>query len=374
MRGRVTLKASKQTSLPVVQGSPVKGGADREPTGEDVLDVPYAQPLSTTEGGSETAPGTVGAQPFPEANNLVSSTQAAGQDVTADLRRVAHRERSSRRASLASQRLAQSISGGPLPYTPPTLPPGPMTSSGNAKENAVLTGESSLATVTNGAQSAPATLTRTRGSGARVSAHGRNSDMSPGQDDSDSKAGGGALNVLSDCTIFVDVRTDDGDDAGALFTDMLKGMGAKILQRVGQTCTHVVYKNGLMSTITRYRLLHDPRPLVVGIAWVVECVEQRTRVDETKFLITLDGVNVAGTNKRRRSMLPKLLGSDPEGSGTPPQHAHSPADRNADHPSYVISPPHSREYMADVEMESLPPLEKARRRKSLLFGPHSMHA
>ena len=87
-----------------------------------------------------------------------------------------------------------------------------------------------------------------------------------------------------------------------------------MLTRVGQTCTHIVYKNGLMSTLTRYRyvvttfrrnehrshassLLHEPRPLVVGIAWVVECVEQRSKVDESKFLVDLEGVNVAGNNK-----------------------------------------------------------------------------
>ena len=38
----------------------------------------------------------------------------------------------------------------------------------------------------------------------------------------------GALAVLKDCRIFVDVRTDEGDDAGALFVDMLRGMGAKV--------------------------------------------------------------------------------------------------------------------------------------------------
>lgn len=48
-----------------------------------------------------------------------------------------------------------------------------------------------------------------------------------------------------------------------------------------------------------YRLLRDPKPLVVGISWVVECVEQRKQVDETKFLVDLDGMNVAGTNKVR---------------------------------------------------------------------------
>ena len=35
-------------------------------------------------------------------------------------------------------------------------------------------------------------------------------------------------------------------------------------------------------------MLRDPKPLVVGIAWVVECVEQRKRVDETKFLVDVE--------------------------------------------------------------------------------------
>ena len=37
--------------------------------------------------------------------------------------------------------------------------------------------------------------------------------------------------------------------------------------------------------------------MVVGIAWVVECAEQCKRVDEERFLISLDGVNIAGTQK-----------------------------------------------------------------------------
>jgi hypothetical protein len=45
------------------------------------------------------------------------------------------------------------------------------------------------------------------------------------------------------------------------------------------------------------RLLNDPKPVVVGIAWVVECVEQRSRVDEVKFKVDLELVNVSGTNK-----------------------------------------------------------------------------
>ncbi|KAF9243112.1 hypothetical protein BU15DRAFT_29758, partial [Melanogaster broomeanus] len=103
-----------------------------------------------------------------------------------------------------------------------------------------------------------------------------------------------SLKVLKRCAIFVDVRTEQGDDAGSLFVDMLKGL---IMGRIGQSCTHIVYKNGLSNTLTRYRMLNDPKPFVVGIAWVVECVEQRTRVDEERFKVDVDMINVAGGNK-----------------------------------------------------------------------------
>lgn len=44
----------------------------------------------------------------------------------------------------------------------------------------------------------------------------------------------------------------------------------------------------------RYRLLAEPRPLTVSIGWVVECVEKRAHVDETRFLVNLGEIGVAG--------------------------------------------------------------------------------
>lgn len=44
-------------------------------------------------------------------------------------------------------------------------------------------------------------------------------------------------------------------------------------------------------------MMDDPKPFVIGIAWVVECAEQRAKVDETKFQIDLKDVNVAGAVK-----------------------------------------------------------------------------
>lgn len=79
----------------------------------------------------------------------------------------------------------------------------------------------------------------------------------------------------------------------------------------------MVFKNGLMSTLKSYRcvsllfklkmvlnifccrMLSTPKPHVVGIAWVVECAEQRRKAEEARFVVSLEHMNVAGTNKVR---------------------------------------------------------------------------
>ncbi|KIY50294.1 hypothetical protein FISHEDRAFT_11691, partial [Fistulina hepatica ATCC 64428] len=94
------------------------------------------------------------------------------------------------------------------------------------------------------------------------------------------------------CIIFADVRNDEGEDSGELFVTMLKSLGARVLNSVTQSVTHIVYKNGQLSTLKRYRAL-SPKPLVVGISWVVECAEKLEHLDETKYLINLDNVNIA---------------------------------------------------------------------------------
>ena len=85
---------------------------------------------------------------------------------------------------------------------------------------------------------------------------------------------------------------------------------------MGSRCTHVVFKNGLQSTLKSYRweilplcdghvltlncrMRSDPKPHVVGIAWVVECAEQQRQVEEARFAVNLNLMNVAGGNKVR---------------------------------------------------------------------------
>ncbi|TBU23860.1 hypothetical protein BD311DRAFT_730652 [Dichomitus squalens] len=195
------------------------------------------------------------------------------------------------------------------------------------------------------------------------------------------------LSVLKDCRIFVDVRSEEGDDAGSLFVDMLRNMGAKIAARVGSRCTHVVFKNGLMSTLKGYRMLSDPKPHVVGIGWVVACAEQRRRVEETQFPVNLNLANVAGVNKRRKSVIPKTYSPMANKIATSPASSDSSRIDNvlntslgAASRSLEVSSPTAVDDGGEsilqvlpipvgagvVNEESLPPLEMARRRRSMM--------
>ena len=55
-----------------------------------------------------------------------------------------------------------------------------------------------------------------------------------------------------------------------------------------------MFKSGLPATVAKYNTLPDPKPLLVGIGWVVECVERRQKVDETRFTIAVQDL-IVGT-------------------------------------------------------------------------------
>lgn len=318
-------KASRKTSLPSVMASPVKSNgtadvveeADMDCSGFDAARPSHTDPLSV--------PGlAVGGELEPPA-----------------------RKSPSRRVSLASQALSQSLSSLPSKQTqvmgPPTTPPN--------RRPGLRSSSSSYPSSTSLASRQVPNPPVKGDVGGHVT-----SEKSVEHTTAPSNMAQESLKILQDCVIFVDVRTDDGDEAGSLFMEMLEVVGAKILTRVGQTCTHIIYKNGLVSTLTRYRSLRDPKPLVVGIAWVVECVEQRRRVDEAKFIVNLDGVNVAGTNKRRRSMLPKLIRR--EAGGT------SSSDVERDRQGIESDQSMDGSSSSMIMDEELTPLELARRRRT----------
>lgn len=95
----------------------------------------------------------------------------------------------------------------------------------------------------------------------------------------------GVPKVLKHCSVYVDVRGPDGDDQGAWFVDTLKLLGARVQTRLGSACTHIVFRGGGAGTLQRYTTMPDPRPVVVGVGWVVACAEQVQALDTRSYLV-----------------------------------------------------------------------------------------
>ncbi|CAK5281825.1 unnamed protein product [Mycena citricolor] len=151
------------------------------------------------------------------------------------------------------------------------------------------------------------------------------------------------LTVLKGCIVFVDVRSElGGDDLKDHIASKLKELGARVLGQVGQTCTHIVYKNGLPSTLSRFKQLSEPKPFVVGMDWVFRCINSLTREEERRFLVDIDDMNSIAP-KRRKSMLPQLA-FDHMDEG-------NDADRSFESSSSMVD-------------NELTPLERARLRKA----------
>lgn len=95
-----------------------------------------------------------------------------------------------------------------------------------------------MAALSNGrpqGRSAPGGLGKASGSGAHVSAGGavrraasQAPERSAGRSGSGTGAGGEFSSLLKGCVIYVDVRTDEGDDGGELCREFLEAMGAKV--------------------------------------------------------------------------------------------------------------------------------------------------
>ncbi|KAH9485040.1 Microcephalin [Psilocybe cubensis] len=363
--GGVRRTISKKSTLPVVIGSPVKGGAQMMHEDDEVLveDAPK-EDGDNGESHLSAAPQNSSSLSLDELSTTAGTEKGKGKERDHD-----KTSKHARRVSMASHALSLSLSALPPPQPlpqrglmgpPPTPPHGikspqrstsssyPSTSAGGSSPSqpAHPTGTRSSARI---AKIAPA-VQKAKTDGMKKAVSEPTPPPNPNIE---------ALKVLKDCVIFVDVKTDTGDEAGSLFVEMLEGVGARVLTRVGQTCTHIVYKNGLMSTLSRYKLLRDPKPLVVGIAWVVECVEQRKHVDETDFLVDIESTNIAGIHKRRRSVLPKLLSSAEFETPSSEADKEEDPDRSMEGSTSSLT--------AD---DDLTPLERARRRKSLMIGLH----
>lgn len=249
---RVFARASKKTSLPVVEGSPVKpGGGAGDADGEEgegrvnregasLIERAVERQRGGAVSGDETKAGPSGA--VGEASRSDATTAGETTDPPAHAgttmqapSAVPLKRDNSRRASLALRLMRDQIAH-PSPQAPPHTP---VASGSGSADVGAQEGPSADSAPPKRApsayrfnlrerpepKSAPAALKRSAsGSGAHVGRGKRVSAEGEGEGGTPERMRG----VLRECTVFVDVRTDDGDDAGALFVDMLADMGAKV--------------------------------------------------------------------------------------------------------------------------------------------------
>jgi hypothetical protein len=224
-------KVSKKSSLPAVEGSPVKPCGSAQTMDLDERPLPsVTEVLAATsssrkeDNGQEEAPAVPAAvEPMNLQDAIAEHVGAVGFDNSSAGDGKAEPtdiwKHASRRASLASQFLQKTLAV--LPSTPP--PPKASDSKSKAAERSQFSSQGTRSGLRSGnssdvgsSRSTPKTLPNGNMVGTIVSKSGSTTATSS------------SLKVLKSCTIFVDVRTDEGDEAGGLFVDMLKGLGAKV--------------------------------------------------------------------------------------------------------------------------------------------------
>ncbi|KAF9017513.1 hypothetical protein BDZ89DRAFT_885823, partial [Hymenopellis radicata] len=104
----------------------------------------------------------------------------------------------------------------------------------------------------------------------------------------------GGLTVLSHVRAFVDVRdSHTSRDSGEAFVAFLEMLGAKVCKKLTKTCTHIVFKNGSFNTVATWKAA-EPKPLVVRLSWVTECVSKTAYVVEDEHLLDISDLFPSG--------------------------------------------------------------------------------
>ncbi|KAK7205839.1 hypothetical protein BZA70DRAFT_294916 [Myxozyma melibiosi] len=114
---------------------------------------------------------------------------------------------------------------------------------------------------------------------------------------------------LSGVTAYLDIRTDEGDDASATFKSMLCKLGAKVVRQPSRSVTHIVFKRGSPKT------LHTAQEMnlsCLSISWIIECNKQQKRIPESDFVVEAEAGAKYKHHRRRKSLEPKALPVTPQ--------------------------------------------------------------
>lgn len=227
-------KASRKTTLPSVMASPVKGSTDATDTAPGAGD--------DMEGVSDNQNSDRDQDVFTDqatAVENVGSVKGKGKE-----RSVEDQETS--RVSRAPQMLSKSLSSLPLSETRTTglglmgPPATPIARVGTRSASSSLPSSNTVPSSTSkildgvpktrsamGLRSAPGGLGKIKGG---VDGHVSSSRKQPGNATASGSSNPAqeSLKVFKDCVVFVDVRTDDGDEVGSVFVEMLEASGARV--------------------------------------------------------------------------------------------------------------------------------------------------
>jgi hypothetical protein len=236
--------ASKQTNLSTVLASPCRSAVPTEANGSsstreaaaEVLDVDAWVPSRHNDNGKDKVESST---PNVEYFVPLADESRTKQQPQPELASP------SRRASQASILLSQSLS---LPREPIMRPPVRSASTSTAVRPIPRT------PVKTRGRARPPPPAPQPGSEKGIAA---NPDDPMGGKRSNARMPG-SLDVLKDCIIFVDVRTEEGEDAAALFVDMLRGLGARVSLGLMARYIHILnYQINLIRSLqNRERVVH----------------------------------------------------------------------------------------------------------------------
>ena len=232
---------SKKTSLPSVMASPIKGGGT-DAADEIMQDTIQDVNQDAQAHGSETlvtAPTNT--------NNVLQLDDLENQGTVKEKEKAStFGFNSSRRVSMisVSHALSQSLNSlhppqskirglmGP-PQTPPASGRTGIRSSSSTYPSTSASGDSPTQPGTSIGTRSSARIAKTAPNALMKIKEGTDGHVSSGKKEAtevsmEPNPIPETHKILSDCIIFVDVRTDDGDEAGSLFIDMLGGVGARV--------------------------------------------------------------------------------------------------------------------------------------------------
>lgn len=88
--------------------------------------------------------------------------------------------------------------------------------------------------------------------------------------------------IFANCKIYVEVRTGDDNRSAGIKSRLLRD-GIAVNEKLYKDTTHVIFKDGLLSTYKNAKKMNIP---VTTILWIDACKAQRRLVDPEKFKIS----------------------------------------------------------------------------------------